>query len=189
MNKAASAEQTLAALNSEIRITVSEDAVSTENIESLFEAVDLVCCAVDDLEATRLLGSHASLSGIPMVWGGGYRLGGFITVIQPPDTPCVKCCLAAWEEERAKYLADPSRPGRHLLPTVERLNPCVGAAAGAVGSIQAMEAIKLLVGFGPNMKGSMLAFQLGGPEMGFRTFDLSPLKRPDCPTCGIHAET
>jgi adenylyltransferase/sulfurtransferase len=183
MNKARSAASSLSSLNSEVGIEVCEGWLSEATVEDIVGGADVVCCAVDDLEATRLMGRCCVARGIPLVWGAAYDLGGFVAVMAPPGTPCVNCCLAAWAETGARALAA-GTPRSRLLPTGESPGPIVGAAAGAAGSIQAMEVLKLLVGFGPVLLGRGMVFQLGGPEMGFRTFDMEPLRRADCPTCG-----
>lgn len=180
MNKARSAAQTLALLNADIDIVAYEEPLSPERFDDMAGGTDAICCAVDDLEATRVLGGHAARSGIPLVWGGSYYLGGFVTVVHPPETPCVECSLAGWERARARGAGAGSR----LLPTAEKPGPIVGAAAGAAGSIQAMEALKVLVGDDNVRRGTMLAFQLGGADMGFRTLDMESLRRPGCATCG-----
>jgi len=61
-------------------------------------------------------------------------------------------------------------------------NPIIGAAAGVAGAIQAMEAIKYLVGFGRNLKGNILLFQMGD-LMNFNTYDMSSVRRENCPYC------
>jgi adenylyltransferase/sulfurtransferase len=186
INKAVSARKTLADFNKDIKIIAYPRYLDEKNIKELARDCGLICCAADEREnrlAMKAINHYSFANRIPVVWAGGFYMGGFITFIQPPETPCMECLLArndaAIEAIRKGLMA---KKEDEFIPE-KGPNPIVGAAAGIAGALQAMEAIKYLVGFGKNLKGNLLLFQTGD-IINFNTHDMSAVRRADCPYCG-----
>ncbi len=183
-NKAKEASRVITNLNSDIIVEAYAEHLNSENISRLTAGCDLICCAADDKQTMRLLGRYSKENEIPIVWAGGYYMGGFLTFIEPPVTPCIDCVLDALEKTEADMKAGKIPMRQDVTFEVEGANPIIGAAAGAAGSLQAIEAIKYLVGFGGNLLGVMLEFQSGGMGMKFNQVDIDSLRKKDCPICG-----
>jgi len=181
--KAKEAKRALERLNPDIAIEAHPKHIDEGSIDSLIDGCDIVCCAVDDKKAMRLLGRKAFEKGIPLVWAGGYYMGGFLSFVNPPVTPCLECILEIIDtaEQRVRDGKLPMR--EDITLEVEGQNPVVGAAAGAAGAMQAMEAIKHLVGFGGSYLGVLLEFQMGGMGFEFRQVDIDHLRRKGCSIC------
>lgn len=186
VNKAVSARKTLADFNKDIKIVAYPRYLDEKNIKELAKDCGLICCAADerdDRAAMKAINRYSFENQVPVVWAGGFYMGGFLTFIQPPETPCIECLLArndAAIEAIKKGIME--KAADDIIPE-KGPNPIVGAAAGVAGALQAMEAIKYLVGFGKNLKGNLLLFQMGD-SMNFNTHDMSAVRRADCPYCG-----
>ncbi len=109
-------------------------------------------------------------------------MGGFATFLNPPQTPCMECLLAFSDETVGMIKDGKIEKPEDVAKPKEGPNPIVGAAAGTAGSIQAMETIKFLVGFGKNLVNQMLLFQMGD-EIFFNTYDISNNRVAGCPYC------
>lgn len=194
VNKARSACSMLRRLNSDISVITIPKRVDIKNLSKIAAGCDLICCAADDIKTMKLLGRFSGKQGVPVIWAGGYYMGGFLTFVEPPLTPCIECYLAAREgliEKLKKGSAGAAgeKVEKGVLKHLQRggPNPVIGAAAGAAGAIQAMEAIKYLAGFGANLRGLMLTFQLGGAGMIFDISDINGVRRKGCDICGINS--
>lgn len=188
-NKARSAAQTLRKLNSDIEIVVVPHHLTPDNIEEMANDCDVICCAADSHDAMRLLGHYSCTSGIPVVWAGGFYMGGFLTLVQPPQTPCIECMLSIFDNFIEEYKQNRVQVADReqfevCLQEKDAPNPIVGAAAGAAGALQAFETIKYLLGFGTNLRSIMLKLELGGMYMTLNLYDINGLRRKECPSCG-----
>ena len=154
--KAESARERLRHLNSELQIEAISEKLTEKNVFSLFENSDVVIDCVDHI-GTRLIVNEACLEmGIPLVEGGISGFYGFVTAIDR-EHACL-CCLGY--DKKAKE------------PEV----PALGATAGVIGSLQAMECLKIILKCGDILFGRML--QYDGLEC---CFDEIPVrKREDC---------
>jgi molybdopterin/thiamine biosynthesis adenylyltransferase len=156
------AARRLRELNPTIEIEPVAENVSAVNVERLVGGVDLVAACAPTF-AERLLMNRAAVShGKPLVDCAMYEMQAQLTTVLPGRTPCLACL----------YPAEP--------PHWKREFPVFGAVAGAVGSLGAMEVIKVLAGLGEPLLGQMLLCDLG--DMTFRRVALR--RRPDCPVCG-----
>ncbi|MCX5896148.1 MAG: HesA/MoeB/ThiF family protein [Proteobacteria bacterium] len=159
-NKAVSARETLSRLNPEITVEPVTEELSQANVQAAVGHVDLIVDCLDNFETRQLLNSYAVKNRIPMVHAGVYGMRGQLTFIQSPETPCLWCIHSG------------------TIPKV--LFPIVGATAGVIGCLEALEAIKYLSGIGTNLRGRLLIWD--GFTMEFT--ELPQKKMPDCPVCG-----
>ena len=159
-NKAVSARETLERLNPDAAIAPVTDKITEDNVAALVGQVDLIVDCLDNFDTRHILNRYAVKNSIPMIHAGVYGMQGQMTFIKTPETPCLWCI-------------NPGSP-----PPV--VFPIVGATAGVMGCIQALEAIKYLSGVGSNMMSALLIWD--GTRM---EFSLLPQKKVmDCPVCG-----
>jgi adenylyltransferase/sulfurtransferase len=159
VNKALSAAQTLQRLNPDITVEPLEEKITDQSVAGIVGSVDLIVDCLDNFDTRHVLNRHAVKNNIPMLHAGVYGMMGQVLFIKTPDTPCLWCMHAG-----------------SLPPSVF---PIVGATAGVIGCIEALEAIKFLTGTGTNLMGTLLIWD--GTVMEFNRI---PLKKvPDCPVC------
>jgi molybdopterin/thiamine biosynthesis adenylyltransferase len=158
MEKTASAMRTLRALNTGIRIEAHQTAVSDDNIGELIEGSDAVVDCADNV-ATRLTVDRGCIrAGIPLVEGGINGFSGFVMCVDREHA-----CLGCLGYDRAVG----SGP-----------RPVLGATAGVIGSLQAMECLKLLLGAGEPLFGTLL--QYDGLTGSFERIPVSKYARCVC---------
>ena len=167
-SKLESAKERLNALNPEVEVVTHEMAVSSQNALELFADYDLVVDGTDNFP-TRYLGNDACvLSGKPNIYGSIYRFEGQASVFATADGPCYRCMFP-----------EPPPPG--LVPSCAE-GGVLGILPGVVGTIQATEAVKVILGAGEPLIGRFLLFD--ALKMRFR--ELKVRKNPECPICGDH---
>ena len=157
-----SARRRLRELNPHVEIETIEANIDEGNAADLIGRADLVVSAAP-LFAERLAMNRAAVQlGKPLVDCAMYDLEGRLTTVLPGRTPCLACLY-------------PEPP-----PHWKREFPVFSAVSSTVGSLAAMEAIKVLAGFGEPLASRLLVFDLRNP-----CFETLPLRRrPDCPVCG-----
>ena len=160
MNKALSARQTLERLNPDIRVEARTDIIDDDSVAEIIGKADLIMDCLDNFDTRHVLNRYALQENIPMIHGGVFGMSGQITFLHPPETPCLWCI-------------QPGSP-----PPV--LFPIVGATAGVIGTLQALEALKYLSGVGTVLKSNLRIWD--GAEMDFTL--LPHKKNPGCPVCG-----
>jgi adenylyltransferase/sulfurtransferase len=159
-SKAASAGQTLRALNPAIEIVPLVDYVDKDSVERVVGRPDVMVDCLDNYETRYLLNDYCLERGIPFVHGAIEGLLGQVTFLHPPQTPCLRCLF-------------PEAPPRRPFPVL-------GATPGVIGCIQAMEVLKHLTGVGTTLSGRLLIFE--GEEMAFTPIVVERV--PSCPACG-----
>ena len=157
--KAISAEKTLKALNSSIKVIAFAECLNNSSIDRLVGQPDLILDCLDNYDTRYLLNAYSIEHGIPMVHAAIWGMSGQVSFLQPPETPCLRCLV-------------PEAPPEETFPVV-------GVMPGIIGSIQAMEALKFLTGLGDPLKGRLLLFD--GEEMSFFTVKVE--RTPDCSAC------
>ncbi|KON33365.1 MAG: hypothetical protein AC479_05045 [miscellaneous Crenarchaeota group-6 archaeon AD8-1] len=164
--KAEIASYQLKKMNPLIKIEAYSDNINANNVEKLLDGVDCVVDGLDNMSTRYLVNSACVKMKIPYVFGAAIGLEGNLSVFSSPDTGCLKC----------------------LLPTVsdEDLMNCetrgvIGATPGIIGSMQAMETIKILTGIGSTLKGKLLVCDFS--DMYFTIIDIS--KNSNCPVCQL----
>jgi molybdopterin/thiamine biosynthesis adenylyltransferase len=149
-------------LNPTLNLEAVPENVSASNAEPLVSRVDLVVSCVPRFEERLALNAAAVQQGKPLIDGGMYELSGQLTSILPGKTACIACRV-------------PYPP-----PSWKREFPVLGAVAGTVGCLAAMEAIKIICGIGEPLWNRLLLFDLR--EMRFRTMKTE--RNPHCAVCG-----
>ncbi|MDH5172113.1 MAG: molybdopterin-synthase adenylyltransferase MoeB [Gammaproteobacteria bacterium] len=165
-NKAASAADAIAALNPGVAVEVIARRLTEVELPPLVARVDLVVDATDNYPARFALNRACIAAGVPLVSAAAVRAEGQLSVFDPVrGGPCYRCL---YPEEADVAAATCSESGV-LAPLV-----------GVLGSLQAMEALKILAGFGEPLRGTLLLLDLR--SMDIRRLALPP--RTDCPDCG-----
>lgn len=148
-------------LNPRLNVIGVNENVSDTNVVELVEKVDLIVDCAPLFVERFAMNRQAVAQGKPIVECAMYELEAQLTTVVPGQTPCLQCLY-------------PTEPA-----TWTRQFPVFGAIAGTVGCMAAMEAIKLIAGFGEPLLGRMLRFDLR--DMSFRTLKIT--RNQNCPVC------
>ncbi len=122
--------------------------------------------AMDNMPARKILNAVSVRKGIPFIYGGVHQLDGMVSTFLPGRTPCLECIFPGGEDRAEE--APPS---------------VLGPVPGVIASLQAVEAVKLILGGMEPLAGRLLYFS--GADMTFREFRVR--KDPECPVCGGRA--
>jgi adenylyltransferase/sulfurtransferase len=166
--KSEAAKARLSALNPAIDIVSYETRLTSENALELFRDYDIIVDGTDNFPTRFLVNDASVLLGKPNVYGSIFRFEGQATVFGYPGGPCYRCLYP-----------EPPPPG--LVPSCAE-GGVLGVLPGIVGSIQAMETIKLILGAGEPLVGRLLLFD----ALAMRFRELKLKRNPDCPMCGEH---
>lgn len=164
--KVASAQARLQALNPFIHVQTHSARLSADNLEQLVQSMDVVLDCTDNFRIRDELNAACFAQQVPWVSGAAIRLSGQLTVFDPRsvDSPCYRCLFPDSEEENLGC----NETG------------VLGPLVGVIGSLQAAEAIKLLVGFGRSLVGRLLLVDIANSQ--FRELKFS--RDPACTLCG-----
>lgn len=164
--KVEAAAERLRALNPHVAVATVPDRVSSSNAQSLVDGHDVVVDGSDNFGTRYLVSDACVLAAKPYVYGSIFRFEGQASVFHAPAGPCYRCLF-------------PEPPPEGLVPNCAQAG-VLGALAGLVGSIQAAEAVKCLLGAGSTLAGRLLLVDLLAA-----TFREVRLRRdPECPACG-----
>jgi sulfur-carrier protein adenylyltransferase/sulfurtransferase len=166
--KSEAAKARLSALNPAIEIVSYETRLTSDNALELFRDYDIIVDGTDNFPTRFLVNDACVLLGKPNVYGSIFRFEGQATVFGYPGGPCYRCLYP-----------EPPPPG--LVPSCAE-GGVLGVLPGIVGSIQAMETIKLILGTGEPLVGRLLLFD----ALAMRFRELKLKKNPDCALCGEH---
>ncbi len=164
--KLASARERIADVNPHVRLETYETALTSKNALDILSGYDIVVDGTDNFATRYLVNDACVLLGKPNVYGSIFRFEGQASVFALSDGPCYRCLFP-----------EPPPPG--LVPSCAE-GGVLGVLPGLVGTIQATETIKLIVGVGEPLKGRLLLIDTLG--MQFRTVNVR--KDPACPACG-----
>jgi adenylyltransferase/sulfurtransferase len=164
--KAHSAAAKLAFLNPEVEVVPYAVRFEAANAAGLLEGHDLVVDCSDSFETRYAVNAACCAAGLPLVEGGAVGLSGLVMSIRPGETACYRCAF-------------PAAPPPGARPTCAQAG-ILGPAAGTVGALQALEALKLLTGFAPPVTGGFLQVELADPGL----VRVAVARRADCPDCG-----
>src|SRR5205809_4410623 len=167
--KVDSAKKTLTALNPDVDVVTYDVRFGADNILDIIDGYDVVLDGTDNFPTRYLLNDASLLKRIPVVHGSIFRFDGQVTVFDPYNVPCYRCLL-------------PEPPPPELAPSCAEAG-VLGVLPGIIGSIQALETIKLLLDIGDPLIGRLLAYD--ALEQSFRTFKVR--RDPTCPACGENA--
>ena len=165
--KAARATLRLRDLNPGVRVEPIQIRISADNAVSLVAEYDVVVDATDNFEARYLLADVSARTGRPIVYGAVHGFEGQVSVFGLPGAPCYRCLF-------------PVPPPAHLAPSCGEAG-VLGAATGVVGSMQAVEAVKLITGAGVPLAGRLLMMDLLAGRFETLEFPVDPA----CPACGM----
>jgi len=166
-SKLKSAKAFLHGLNPKVEVDTYEKRFSSENAMRIAGDYDLIIDGTDNFPTRYLVNDVAVLLGKPNVYGSIFRFEGQASVFWAEKGPCYRCLYP-----------EPPPPG--LVPSCAE-GGVLGVLPGIIGTIQANEAIKLILGIGEPLLGRLLLFDALG--MHFREMKLR--KNPDCPICGV----
>jgi sulfur-carrier protein adenylyltransferase/sulfurtransferase len=165
--KAESAKRTLEALNPDVDVKVYTERLTSENADRILgEGWDVIVDGADNFPTRYLLNDASVWHDIPVVHGSIFRFEGQTTVFKPHEGPCYRCLF-------------PEPPPPELAPSCAE-GGVLGVLPGIVGSLQANEAIKLVLGIGEPLVGRLLLFD--ALETQFTEITLR--RDPSCPVCG-----
>ena len=170
-SKTDSARDRLRDINPNVQIEVYETRFASGNALEIARGYDLIVDGTDNFATRYLVNDTAVLLGIPNVYGSVYRFEGQASVFGAPDGPCYRCVFR-----------EPPPP--HLIPSCAEAG-VLGVVPGLVGTIQATEAIKQLLGLGDTLVGRLLT--IDAMTMAFRTIEIR--RDPECPACGTRTIT
>jgi len=156
-------------VNPEVKVEPISENVNKDNVNSMICDVNCVVDGLDNMRTRYLVNQACVRNRIPYVFGAAIGLEGNLSVFSSPETPCLECIL-------------PNLDDRYL-PTCETRG-VLGATAGIIGSLQAMETIKLLADIGSSLKGKLMVCDFR--DMYFTQIEI--FKRPECPACGAKAK-
>ena len=164
-SKLESAKDRLADVNPHVEVEGYETHLSSDNALEILEPYDVVIDGTDNFPTRYLVNDACVLLDKPNVYGSIFRFEGQLSVFDARHGPCYRCLFR-----------EPPPPG--MVPSCAE-GGVLGVLPGIIGSLQAMEAIKLILGTGDAMIGRLLMFD--ALEMSFREVKLR--KNPDCPVC------
>jgi molybdopterin/thiamine biosynthesis adenylyltransferase len=167
--KVDSAKKTLTLLNPDVDVVTFDVRMGADNIIDIIDGFDVIVDGADNFPSRYLLNDASLVKRIPVVHGSIFRFEGQCTVFHPYVGPCYRCMI-------------PEPPPAELAPSCAEAG-VLGVLPGIIGSIQAMEAIKILLGIGETLAGRLLAYD--ALEESFRTFKVN--RDPECPACGPDA--
>jgi molybdopterin/thiamine biosynthesis adenylyltransferase len=163
--KVEAAAERIKQANPSVKVEPVAENLRESNVDDLVRGVDCIVDGLDNMQTRYILNRASVRHEIPYVFGAAIGVEGNLSVFSPPQTPCLECVLPNLDD---RYL--PMCDTRGVL----------GATAGIIGTMQAMECIKLLSGMGGSLKGKLMVCDFR--DMYFTTIDI--YKRPDCQVCG-----
>ena len=159
--KVDSAKETINSLNPDVNVVAYDARLSSENILDILEGYDVVVDGADNFPSRYLLNDASVKLGIPVVHGSIFRFEGQVTVFDPRDGVTYRDM-------------QPEAPSENIVPNCAEAG-VLGVLPGIVGSIQALETIKLILNIGENLSGRLVVFD--SLEMTFHEYEIK--KDPD----------
>ena len=168
MPKVESAQKTLEALNPDVKVIPYQAKLTSENIKEILKDYDLVVDGCDNFPTRYLVNDACVLMGKPNVHGSIFQFEGQATVFYPGKGPCYRCLY-------------PEPPPAEMAPSCAEAG-VLGVLPGLIGTIEALEAIKIILGKGDTLVGRLLCFNTLTMEIN----NLKLQRDPNCPLCGNH---
>jgi len=165
--KVESGAERLKDLNPDVNVIPFKERLTSENVDRIFDqGWDVIVDGLDNFPTRYLVNDASVWKDIPVVHGSIFRFDGQVTTFWPKQGPCYRCLY-------------PEPPPAHLAPSCAEAG-VLGILPGVIGTIQATEAIKIILGQGEPLVGRLLTYE--SLKMQFRTLKLR--KDPSCPVCG-----
>jgi molybdopterin/thiamine biosynthesis adenylyltransferase/rhodanese-related sulfurtransferase len=165
--KVDSAKKTLTAINPDVNVVTHDLRLNADNVIEILSQYDVVIDGADNFPSRYLLNDAALKTDTVVIHGSIFRFEGQATVFKPYDGPCYRCLI-------------PEPPPADLAPSCAEAG-VLGVLPGIIGSIQALEAIKVILDLGDSLSGRLLAYD--SLEQSFRTFKVN--RDPQCPACSL----
>ena len=160
------AQERLRTINPEVNVEVFHEQLSSRNALAIIKGYDIVIDGSDNLPTRYLVNDACVMLGKPNVYGAIFQFEGQASVFDAKRGPCYRCIF-------------PDPPPPELVPSCAEAG-VLGMLPAIVGNIQAVEAVKLIVGFGNSLVGRLILFDAS--DMDFR--ELKIKKSGSCPVCG-----
>ncbi|MCD8051430.1 MAG: HesA/MoeB/ThiF family protein [Clostridiales bacterium] len=167
--KVQSAKETMEAINPDVKVVPYHTFVDSENILDMIRDYDFIIDGTDNFPAKFLINDACVMAKKPFSHAGIIRFQGQLMTYVPGKGPCYRCVFR-----------DP--PPKDAVPTCKQAG-VIGAMGGVIGSLQAMEAVKYIIGRGELLTGYLLTYD--AMTMTFRKIKL-PENTENCPVCGKH---
>ena len=164
--KLESAKEKIKEINPNVKVETYETMLNSENALEIIKDYNLVVDGTDNFPTRYLVNDACVLLSKPYVYGSIFRFEGQVTVFDSKNGPCYRCLY-------------PTPPPPGLVPSCAE-GGVLGVLPGIIGSLQALEAIKLIIGAGDSLVGRLILFD----ALKFKTRELKLHKNPDCPICG-----
>jgi adenylyltransferase/sulfurtransferase len=164
--KTASVKDAIRLINPLVKVEVYPVKLNAENIESIIEDYDVIVDATDNYAARYLINDACVLSGKPVVFGAMYQFEGNVTVYDAKKGPCFRCQF-------------PAPPPAGIVPTCAE-GGVISTLPGIIGSVQANEVLKLIIGGADSLIGEMFVYDVWNNV----SKKLHVEKNENCPVCG-----
>jgi len=168
--KVESAKDTIFKLNPGVEVKTYQTKINKNNVMDIISEYDIVVDAVDNFSTRFLVNDACFFAGKPLVEAGVIRWEGQVMTIIPGHGPCYRCLFK-----------EPPAPGAVLPPAEAGV---LGVLPGIIGTIQALEAVKLVLGVGQNLKGRLLVFN----GLTSKVREVEVPQNPGCQLCGESPE-
>ncbi len=165
--KAESAKESMQNINPDVNVITYHEFVNSKNILQIIKDYDFILDGTDNFPAKFLINDACVISKKPFSHAGIIRFQGQLMTIIPGESPCYRCVFK-------------EMPPKDAIPTCRQAG-VIGAMAGVIGCLQALEAIKFITGTGKLLTGSLLTFD--ALEMNFHKINL-PKRNHNCAVCG-----
>jgi len=164
-SKVEAAAERIRETNPEVKVDPRPENLREDNVDEIVRGVDCVVDGLDNMRTRYIVSRACVRNNVPFIFGGAIGFEGNISVFHPPETPCLECVLPNLNDQN--------------MPTCD-VRGVLGATAGIVGTIQAMEAVKLLAAIGETLKNKLLVCDF--KDMYMATVEIH--RRPNCNVCG-----
>ena len=164
--KVASAKDTIKGINPKLNIVTENVKVEADNVADIIEGYDVVVDCTDNYKARYVINDACAFSGIPLVFGAIYQYEGQVGIFNLNHGPCFRCQF-------------PAPPPTGLVPTCAE-GGAISPLPGIIGSIQANEVLKLIIGIGDHLDGKLLTVD----SLYLHSRILNVHKNDRCPICG-----
>ncbi len=166
--KVESGREKILALRPDIRVDTHPVPLTSENALDLFRQYDLIVDGSDNFATRYLVNDACVLTGRPQVHGSIFRFDGQVTTFVPGQGPCYRCLY-------------PTPPPPGAVPSCAEAG-VIGVLPGFIGSLMAMEAVKLITGRGEPLVGRLLIYS----ALDMDVSEVHIRRNPECPVCGDH---
>src|SRR3990172_2114097 len=170
LHKALSAQKSIEALNPDVKVVTYKERLNADNIRDIIKNYDVLLDGSDNFPTRYLMNDAAFFEKKTLISGSMFRFDGQVTIFKPhAGQPCYRCLY-------------PEPPPKGLVPSCQEAG-VLGALAGVIGVLQAVEAVKELLGIGDPLAGHLMIFD--ALKMPFRKVRVR--KDPECALCGPSA--